>query len=86
MGLFGSFVYKSKKRKKNFWLHMTMRGKTKLYFFSEDPKSALSGIPGGFEVFEDQESGLPFLRKKKGGFLGGLIKTKTGGKKKEDKK
>jgi hypothetical protein len=83
MGLFGPFVYKSKKRKKNFWLHMTMRGKTKLYFFSEDPKNAINGVPSGFEVFEDPKSGLPFLRKKTGGFLGGLGRTKTSKKKKE---
>ena len=78
MGLFGPFVYKSKKRKKNFWLHVTMRGKTKLYFFSENPKGALGAIPRGFEVFEDPESGLPFLRKKRGGFFSGIGKSKGG--------
>lgn len=86
MGLFGPFVYKSKKRKKNFWLHMTMRGKTKLYFFSENPKGALGAIPGGFEVFEEPESGLPFLKKKTGGFFGGIVKTKGNKKSKETKK
>ena len=81
MGLFGTFVYKSKKRKKNFWLHMRIRGKSKLYYFSEDPKEAIGSMPSGFEVFEDPKSGLPFLKRKGGGFLGRKKKVK-----KEEKK
>ncbi|MBN2202759.1 MAG: hypothetical protein JW700_01040 [Candidatus Aenigmarchaeota archaeon] len=83
MGLFGTFVYKNKK-KKNFWLHMTMRGKSKLYFFSEDPKDALSSVPSGYVVFEDPRTGLPFLKKGSGGFLGGLFGSNR--KVKKDKK
>jgi hypothetical protein len=72
MGLFGPFIYKSKKKNKNFWLHMRIKGKTKLYYFSKDPKDAIGSLPKGFEVFEDPNSGLPFLRKKKSSLLGGL--------------
>lgn len=81
MGLFGTFVYKSKKRKKNFWLHMRIKGKSKLYYFSEDPKGAISSLPPGFEVFEDPRSGLPFLKRKAGGLLGGIGKVKKKEKK-----
>jgi len=70
MGLFGPFVYKSKKKNKNFWLHVKIRGKTRLYYFSNNPKDALGSLPRGFEVMEDSKSGLPFLKKKTGGFFG----------------
>ncbi|MFH0929017.1 MAG: hypothetical protein V1818_01520 [Candidatus Aenigmatarchaeota archaeon] len=83
MGLFGPLVYKSKKRKKNFWLHMTVKGKSKLYFFSEDPKDALGSVPKGYEVYEEPKTGLPFLRKGGGGFLGKLFGNR---KVKKDKK
>ena len=74
MGLLGTFVFRDKKRNKNFWLHMKIKGKTKLYYFSKDPKDAVGSLPKGFEVVEDDKSGLPFLKKKKGGLLGGIKK------------
>lgn len=83
MGLFGPFVYKNKK-KKNFWLHLRIRGKTKLYYFSNNPKDALGSLPKGFEVFEDPESGLPFLKKKNSGLFG--LKGKVKREKTEDLK
>ena len=65
MSLFGNYVFRSKKKKnKNFWLHMTVKGKSKIYFFSKDPKGAISSLPGGYSVYEDPNSGLPFLKKK----------------------
>lgn len=85
MGLFGPFVFKSKKKNKNFWLHIKIRGKTRLYYFSGDPKEALSSLPRGYEVVEDTKSGLPFLKKKKGGFFGGKSKVKKEEKKQEIK-
>jgi hypothetical protein len=73
MGLFGPFIFKNKKGKK-FWLHMKIRGKSKLYYFSKDPKGAINSIPKGFEAFEDKKTGLPFLRRKTGGFFSGFGK------------
>jgi hypothetical protein len=79
MGLFGPFVYKSKKGIK-WWLHMKQQGKRKLYFFSKNPIDALPALPQGYEVVENERTGLPMLRKKVGGILGGLGRV---GKKKE---
>ena len=71
MGLFGTFIYKNKKGKK-FWLHMKTRGKSTLYYFSKDPRGGLHSIPKGFEVMENPKTGLPLLKRKTGGLLGGL--------------
>lgn len=71
MGLFGPFIFKNKKGKK-FWLHMKIKGKSKIYFFSKDPKGAINSIPKGYEAIEEPRTGLPFLKKKTGGFLGGF--------------
>ena len=72
MGLFGIYIYKNRKGKK-FWLHMRKRGKVTLYFFSKDPRGAIS-LPRGYTVVENPKTGLPFLKKKAGGMLGGLFK------------
>jgi hypothetical protein len=69
MGLFGPYIFKNKKGKK-FWLHMKVKGKSRIYYFSKDPKGAINSIPKGYEAMEEPKTGLPFLRKKAGGFLG----------------
>jgi hypothetical protein len=52
---------------------MKIRGKSTLYYFSKDPTGAINNLPRGFEVIENEKTGLPFLRKKVGGgFLGGF--------------
>lgn len=79
MGLFGPFVHKSKNGTK-WWLHMKQQGKRKLYFFSKNPIDALPALPPGYEVVENERTGLPMLRKKVGGMFGGLGR---GGKKKQ---
>jgi len=75
MGLFGPFIFKNKKGKK-FWLHMKIKGKSRIYYFSKDPTGAINGIPKGYEAIEGPKTGLPFLRKKSGGFLGKKSKVK----------
>ncbi|MEM5853614.1 MAG: hypothetical protein QXG39_00725 [Candidatus Aenigmatarchaeota archaeon] len=64
MGLFGPFVYKSKKTGEKFWLHMMVKGKARIYYFSKDPTNALFDLPPGYEVVENPKTGMPFLRKK----------------------
>lgn len=62
MGLFGPFVYKNKKGEK-FWLHVKEgRGRTKLFFFSKDPRNSIN-LPKGYVIVENQKTGLPVLRK-----------------------
>ena len=73
MGLFGPFIYKNKKGKR-FWLHMRKKGKSTLYFFSKDPRGAINSLPRGFTVVENPKTGLPFVKRKTGGILGGLFK------------
>jgi hypothetical protein len=63
MGLFGPFEYKSKKTGVKFYLHEKDVGKVRLYYFSKDPVGAMGGMPGGFEVVENQMQGVPFLKK-----------------------
>ncbi|MFC2143029.1 hypothetical protein ACFLQN_01375 [Candidatus Aenigmatarchaeota archaeon] len=66
MGIFGNFMYKSKKSDKKYWLHSTERGKVTLYFFSQNPIDALPSLPGGYEVIENKITGMPLLKKKGG--------------------
>jgi hypothetical protein len=73
MGLFGPFVYKSKNGQK-FWLHSREKGKQKLFYFSREREGALNYLPKGFKVIENTETGMPMLKKRKGGFFD-IIKT-----------
>jgi len=68
MGLFGGYVYRpDKKNKENkWWLHVKEVRKTKFYYFSRNPEGALPGIPAGYEVSANSNSGLPVLKKKGG--------------------
>jgi hypothetical protein len=70
MGLFGPFVYKSKKTGQKYWLHVKVKGNSKIFYFSKDPANAIFDLPWGYEVVENPKTGLPFLRKKTSfGFL-----------------
>ncbi len=53
---------------------MKKKGKATLYFFSKDPRGAINALPKGFTVVENPKTGLPFLKRKAGGILGGLFK------------
>jgi len=64
MGLFSPYSYKSKTGQK-FWLHMKTRGKTTIYFFSKEPSGGMGSLPRGYEIVENQITGLPFLKKVK---------------------
>ena len=83
MSLFGPYIYKNSDGKK-FFLHLSQNGDRKLYFFSKDPRGALNSLPPGYEVFENEDSGLPMLRKSTGGFLDKILDV-FGGKKKKTK-
>jgi len=73
MGLLSPYVYKTKDGKK-FWLHMKIRGKATLYYFSKDPVGALFNIPKGFIVVENTRTGFPFLKKSEGGGILSIFK------------
>ena len=69
MGIFGPYAYTNKNKEK-FYLHVKQKGERTLYYFSKNPADALKSLPKGFEVFENERSGLPMLRRKTaGGFL-----------------
>jgi len=74
MPLFSPYVYVNKKKEK-FYLHVRTRGNRVLYYFSKDPIDALNNLPSGYEVFENEKSNMPMIRKKKGLF--GLFSPKT---------
>ena len=54
-----AYSYKNS-RGVDFWLHS--RGR--LFFFSKNPEGAID-LPDHLEVFENQRTGLPMVRKKK---------------------
>lgn len=67
-----AYSVKSKKSGKMYNLHtkeVELAGgrKQKIFYFSGevDPKNALNALPAGYEVFENERTGLPMLRKKK---------------------
>ena len=70
------YVYKSKRGVK-WYLHMNKKGNRTLYYFSKDPADALPALPAGFEVVENERTGMPMLRKKK---VPGLFDVVTGTK------
>jgi hypothetical protein len=73
MGLFGPYIYKNKNNKK-YWLHMSKKGKSTLYYFSKDPRGAVNDLPRAYTVTENPMTGFPFIKKKAGG---GLFKKTT---------
>lgn len=66
-----AFSVKSKKSGKLYHLHskeVELSGgrKQKIFYFAgEAGKNALDSLPAGYEVMENERTGLPMLRKKK---------------------
>ena len=67
-----AYSVKSKKSGKMYHLHtkeVQLAGgrMQKIFYFSGeiDQKNALDAVPAGYEVFENERTGLPMLRKQK---------------------
>lgn len=66
-----AYSVKSKKSGKTYYLHtkeVKLAGdrKQRIYYFAgEESKNSLDALPAGYEVMENQRTGLPMLRKKK---------------------
>ena len=66
-----AFSVKSKKSGKTYYLHtkeveLTGGRKQRIYYFAGvAEKNALDALPAGYEVIENERTGLPMLRKKK---------------------
>ncbi|MDD2709652.1 MAG: hypothetical protein PHV34_16825 [Verrucomicrobiae bacterium] len=66
-----AFSVVSKKSSKTYYLHsretVLKGGRTqKIFFFGGEVKEgALDALPDGYEVFENERTGLPMLRRKK---------------------
>lgn len=66
-----AYSVKSKKSGKMYYLHtkeVTLAGgrKQRIYYFAgEAGKEAINAIPAGYELMENERTGLPMLRKKK---------------------
>lgn len=64
-----AFEVKSKKSGQTYFLHArtSNNGKTKVHFFAREVKEgALDNLPDGYEVSENEKTGLPLLKKKAG--------------------
>ena len=66
-----AFSVVSKKSRKTYFLHQRLqelRGgqKVTLYYFGGEPKEgAIDALPAGYEISENERTGLPLLKKKK---------------------
>lgn len=66
-----AYGVKSKKSGKMYFLHtkeVTLAGgrKQKIFYFAgEQGSNSLNELPAGYEVMENERTGLPMLRKKK---------------------
>jgi YHS domain-containing protein len=66
-----AYSVKSKKSGKTYYLHtkevqLTAGRKQRIYYFAgEAGKEAIDALPAGYEVMENERTGLPMLRKKK---------------------
>lgn len=66
-----AYNVKSKKSGKTYFLHskeVTLAGGRKqriFYFAGEAGKDSLDAMPAGYELMENERTGLPMLRKKK---------------------
>ena len=64
------YTVKSKKSGKNYILHLKEQkradgGVTKLFYFAGEAKEgALDDLPEGYQVIENERTGLPFLERK----------------------
>lgn len=67
-----AFSVKSKKSGKMYYLHskdvvLTAGRKQRIFYFAgEATKGSLDALPAGYEVFENERTGLPMLRKERG--------------------
>lgn len=66
-----AYSVKSKKSGKTYYLHskeVVLAGNRKqliYYFAGIEEKNALNAVPAGYEVIENERTGLPMLKKKK---------------------
>lgn len=66
-----AYSVKSKKSGKMYFLHtkeveLAAGRKQRIYYFAgEASANALDALPAGYEVMENERTGLPMLRKKK---------------------
>ncbi|MFI5333332.1 MAG: hypothetical protein ACHQVS_04510 [Candidatus Babeliales bacterium] len=66
-----AYSVKSKKSGKMYYLHtkevqLTAGRKQRIYYFAgEAGKDSIDALPAGYEVMENDRTGLPMLRKKK---------------------
>jgi len=66
-----AFSVKSKKSGKLYYLHtkeveLAAGRKQRIYYFAGvAEKNAIDALPAGYEVMENERTGLPMLRKKK---------------------
>ena len=66
-----TFSVKSKKSAKTYYLHtkeveLAKGRKQRIYYFAgTEGKEVLDKLPAGYEVIENERTGLPMLRKKK---------------------
>ena len=66
-----AYSVKSKKSGETYYLHskaVTLRGgrkQTIFYFARSEKEGVLDALPDGYEVMENQRTGLPMLRKAK---------------------
>lgn len=66
-----AFSVKSKKSGKMYYLHtkeveLAAGRKQRIYYFAgETGENSLDALPAGYEVMENERTGLPMLRKKK---------------------
>lgn len=70
-GIIVAYTVKSKKSGKTYHLHtkeveLAAGRKQRIYYFAgEAGQDALDALPQGYEVIENERTGLPMLRKKK---------------------
>lgn len=61
------FTVTSKKSGKSYILHkrVASNGATMFFFAGEQKEGALESLPEGMEVFENERTGLPMVRRKR---------------------
>ncbi len=62
-----AYEVKSKKSGQTYFLHArtSNNGKTRVFFFAREVKEgALDDLPEGYEISENDRTGLPVLKKK----------------------
>jgi len=65
-----AYSVKSKKSGKTYYLHLREQKRkdgnvTKLYYFAGEVKDgAVDALPDGYQVIENERTGLPFLKRK----------------------